>query len=40
MTRWRPYYARGRRQLRLGVWRERSDRASPEYRFIAIEWQL
>lgn len=34
---WRPYLAHGRRKLRVGVWRVRSDRVCPEYRFIQIE---
>lgn len=38
--RWHLYFAHGRRQVRLGVWRARPDRAEREYRFIAIEWQL
>jgi len=32
--------ARRRHQFRIGVWRYRRDRICPEYRFIAIEWQL
>jgi hypothetical protein len=37
---WRPYFAYGRHQLRIGIQRKRPDRWSPEYRFIALEWQL
>ena len=37
---WRPYIAHGRKQFRVGVWRPRPDRVQPEYRYIAIEWQL
>lgn len=38
--RWRPFVTCGRRQLRVGIRRNRLDRWSPEYRFIALEWQL
>ena len=38
--RWRFYFAHGRKQMRVGVWRLRRDRVQPEYRFVAIEWQL
>lgn len=34
---WRPYFACGRKQLRIGVWRPRRDRICPEYRFIGFE---
>jgi hypothetical protein len=37
---WHPYIAHGRRQFRFGIWRNRHDRVSAEYRFLAIEWQL
>jgi hypothetical protein len=36
---WRPYVAHGRKQFRIGVWRQRKDRLAPEYRFVGIEWQ-
>lgn len=38
--RWRLYLAHGRHQFRLGVWRLRRDRMDPEYRYVALEWQL
>jgi len=34
---WRPYVGWGRRQFRLGVWRNRRDRICPEYRYISLE---
>lgn len=37
---WRPYFACGRRQLRVGVQRRRRDRIEPEYRWIGLTWQL
>lgn len=40
---WRPFITRGgkrRHQFRVGIRRDRWDRPSPEYRFIALEWQL
>ena len=37
---WRPYIAWGRRQLRIGVMRRRRDRVCPEWRYVALEWQL
>jgi hypothetical protein len=39
-VRWHLYYARGRRKLRLGLWRNRQDRVSPEYRFIEVGWYV
>lgn len=38
--RWHLYLAHGRRQFRLGVWRNRRDRVSPEYRFVGFENHL
>lgn len=42
--RWHLYFAHGRNQLRIGVWREhpQSSRFWPsrEYRFVAFEWQI
>jgi hypothetical protein len=37
---WRLYWARGRKQIRLGIWRHRPDRVSPEYRWVGLTWQL
>jgi hypothetical protein len=39
-TAWRPFWSCGRHQFRIGIKRLRADRVSPEYRFIALEWQL
>lgn len=36
----RPYIAWGRRQLRIGWVRKRTDRWCDEYHYIAVEWQL
>lgn len=36
---WRPYFVWGKRfhrVLRIGVWRPRRDRVSPEFRFIEV----
>jgi hypothetical protein len=38
--RWRLYVGHGRRKFRLGVWRHRRDRWSPEYRFLQVENHL
>lgn len=38
MEGWRIYFARGRGQIRIGIWRPRYDRASPEYRFVSLGW--
>jgi hypothetical protein len=38
--RWQPFVGWGRHQFRIGIRRNRRDRVSPEYRFIALEWQL
>jgi hypothetical protein len=35
---WRPYFACGRSQLRIGIWRLRRDRICPEYRFVSFGW--